>query len=306
MQKITLCDTMNHATPILREWAEGFIGLGYETYYLPKEYCPTYLDSIEEMDLLVYAGPNLSILQQMETLKRRYPNMKIIGASSEWNDEFILFKDIIDFFIGAIDLHSTIKQQFKNNGYDWYNVPLAARQDFFYKQDIKKTHDACFIGNLSHGYRYEDKYLYPILDNSKYKCILGGMTYKNYVTGFIPYETHNAIRNQTKINLNFHVPYQIPGKGEFPSRSDCNQSVFNIALSGNFQLCDHPLALDYFKGNVVIGNEENWLELFEYYLNNDQEREELAYNARQICLKEHTWLARMEEFIILTKKHYEK
>jgi spore maturation protein CgeB len=216
-----------------------------------------------------------------------------------------MFKDIVDFFVGAIDFHPSVKKQFNENGFEWYNIPLAANHKFFNKLSLPKIYDACFIGNLSHGYRYEDKYLYPILDNPQYKCLLGGMTYKNYTTGFIPYEKHNPIRNQTKINLNFHVPYQIPGKGEFPDRSDCNQSVFNIALSGNFQLCDHPLALEYFKGNVVVGDENNWLELFEYYLNNEQEREELAYNARQICLEEHTWLARMKEFIILIKKHYD-
>jgi spore maturation protein CgeB len=135
---------------------------------------------------------------------------------------------------------------------------------------------------------------------------LGGMTYKSYNQGFVPYEMHNQIRNQTKINLNFHVPYQHPGLGEYPDRSDCNQSVFNIALSGNFQLCDHPLALEYFKGNVILGNEDNWLELFEYYLHNEQEREEKAYNAMLIAQNEHTWKARMEQFMNILENHYEK
>jgi spore maturation protein CgeB len=304
-QKIVCCDTINHATPILLEWAYGLGDLGYDVKYLPIPQ-HSILEINEEVDLLIYAGIQNHQIIEFEQFKKKYPNTIIIGAYSDWNPNYINFKNIVDFFIGAIDSYPSVEKQYNENGFTWYPIALAANQKFFYKEEQSKIYDSCFIGNLSHGYRYEDKYLYPILNNEKYKCFLGGMTYKNYNTGFIPYEDHNIIRNQTKINLNFHVPYQIPGKGEFPDRSDCNQSVFNIALSGNFQLCDHPLALEYFKGNIVIGNEENWLELFEYYLNNDQEREELAYNARQICLKEHTWLARMEEFIILTKKHYEK
>ena len=305
MQKIILCDTINHPTPILLEWSYGLQDLGYEVSYLPIPQ-HSILEIDEDVDILIYAGIQLNNLNEFEQFKLKFPTIKIIGASSEWDLNYIKFKHVVDFFVGAIDFHPSIKQQYKENGFEWYNIALAANHILFNKTETPKIYDACFIGNLSHGYRYEDKYLYPILDNPKYKCFLGGMTYKEYKTGFIPYDQHNIIRNQTKINLNFHVPYQHEGLGSYPDRIDCNQSVFNIALSGNFQLCDHKLAGEYFKGNVVIADESNWLELFNYYLNHKQEREELAYNARQICLKEHTWLSRMKEFITIVKKHYEK
>ncbi len=303
MQKIILCDTINHATPILLEWSLGLQDLGHEVFYLP---IPNHsiLEIQEEVDLLVYAGIPGHLLGEFEQFKKNYPNTKIIGASSEWNPDYLKFKGIVDFFVGAIDHCPTTKRLYNLNGFQWYNIPLAANHMLFSKVEMPKIYDTCFIGNLSHGYRGEDRFLYPIFDNPRYNCFLGGMTYGKYQYGFVPYPEHNVIRNQTKININFHVPYQKPGMGEFPDRSDCNQSVYNIALSGNFQLCDHPLALEYFEGFVVVGDENNWLELFEYYLHNDQKREEMAYNAQQVCIKKHTWLQRMKEFLILVDNHY--
>ena len=69
--------------------------------------------------------------------------------------------------------------------------------------------------------------------------------------------------------------YQIKNKGSIKDkppyqldRDDCNQSVFNIALSGNFQLCDHPTASKLFKNNIVFADESDWDEKFSYFLHN--------------------------------------
>ena len=67
--------------------------------------------------------------------------------------------------------------------------------------------------------------------------------------------------------------------------NDLNQSTHNIALSGNFQLCDHPSVLEIYQGNIPVADKDNWLEMFEYYLNKEQEREELAYYAKLIAQK---------------------
>lgn len=301
IQKIVLCDTINHPTPILLEWGYGLSDLGYGVKYLPvPNYSILQLD--EEVDLLVYAGINERLVDEFIEFKRRQPKAKIVGASDHWKDCYRNLKGVVDFFIGALERVPQVAKQFRENGFAYYNVPLAANHRLFRKVDAPKTYDACFIGNLSHGYRGEDYFLYPILD--RYNCFLGGMTYKNYTLGFVPYQQHNLIRNQSAVNLNFHVPYQKPGRGEPVDRVDCNQSVFNIALSGNFQLCDHPLVLEYFKGNVILGDESNWLELFNYYLNTPIEREERAYQAMLIAQQEHTWVARMKQFINLLNAHY--
>jgi len=301
MKKIILCDSTMHPTPILKGWCLGLLDLGHDASFLP---IPQYsiLDINEEVDILIYPFITENHIPQFETFKKRYPNTKIIGCRDQWDPSYFKLKGIVDFFVAALDDTPSLRKEYKENGFDLYNIPLAGNDKLFFKSNQEKQFDACWIGNLSHGYRSEDKFLYPILD--KYKCFLGGITYKEYKHGFIPYNTHNPIRNQSKINLSFHVPYQKPNRGKFYDRVDCNQSVFNIALSGNFQLCDHPLVTDYFKGNVVLGNEDNWLELFEYYINNEKEREELAYNAMIIAKKEHTWKKRMEQFINILELHY--
>jgi hypothetical protein len=305
LYNIVLCDTIHHPTPILKEWSYGLDDLGHKTTYLPiPESSLSQVDG--ECDILIYAGIPVEKLQEFEEFKKRYPNSIVIGATDHWKNGYEHFKGIVDFFIGCFESIPNVKKTFNDNGFDYHNVPLAANHKLFYKQNSEKVYDSCFIGTFSHGYRFEDKFLYPILDNPNYRNFLGGVNYNGYSNGFVPYHEHNNIRNQTKINLNFHVPYQKPNMGEPIDRVDCNQSVFNIALSGNFQLCDHPLVVDYFKGNVVLGDETNWLELFEYYLNNDKEREELAYNAMIIAQNEHTWVSRMSNFIELIEKDYGK
>lgn len=300
VQKITLCDTINHPTPILLEWGCGLTDLGYDVSYLPvPQYSISQLD--QEVDLLIYAGIALEHLSEFEAFKKKHPSTTIVGAIDHWKSDYVKFIGVVDYFIGALDQNPHVKSLFNKNGFEYHNIPLAANHRLFCKMDLPSVYDACFIGNLSHGYRGEDRFLYPILD--KFNCFLGGMTYGKYSHGFIPYNEHNIIRNQSTINLNFHVPYQKPGRGEYPDRVDCNQSVFNIALSGNFQLCDHPLALDYFKGNVVVGDEENWLDLFDYYLHHQQEREEKAYQAMKIAQEEHTWIVRMKQFMKLNENY---
>lgn len=303
MKKFLICDSISHPTPILRGWAYGLMDLGYKVDFLP---IPQYsiLSTIDDYDVLIYPFIEEKHLSMFETYKTQHPNTKIIGCRDEWDGNYLKFKDIINFFVAALDSTPTVKAKYNKNGFNFYNIPLAGNNKLFYKTQEKKIYDACFIGTLAHGYRKEDKFLYPILD--KYNCFLGGMNYKNYTKGFIPYENHNPIRNQSEININFHYDYQIKGKGSIEDkpqyqldRDDCNQSVFNIALSGNFQLCDHPTASKLFKNNIVFADESDWGEKFSYFLHNKQEREELAYNAMVIAQKEHTWEKRMEQFVKL-------
>jgi spore maturation protein CgeB len=305
IRKIILCDTNQHPTPILLEWSYGLIDLGYEVLFQPINQ-GSILDINDDYDVLVYAGVPIEKLYEFELFKKRHPNTIIIGATDHWKFGYEKFKTIIDFFIGCFESIPDVKETFNKNGFNYYNIPLAGNHRLFKKIETNKIYDSSFIGTFSHGYRFEDKFLYPILNDDKYKSFLGGVKYGEYQQGFIPYEQHNLIRNQTKVNLNFHVPYQKPNMGIPLNRVDCNQSVFNIALSGNFQLCDHPLIIDYFKGNVILGDESNWLDLFEYYLNNTNEREELAYNAMLIAKNEHTWISRMEQFINILKNNYDK
>ena len=123
------------------------------------------------------------------------------------------------------------------------------------------------------------------------------MQYNNLGVPFLPYDQANIIRNSSTININFHYDYQRLNEGTPADRVDLNQSVYNIALSGAFQICDHPLVSDLFNGSIIVADSSHWPELIEYYLHHDIERNALAKRSYEIAIEKHTWKARMQEFL---------
>lgn len=298
---IALFDTINHPTPILREWAIGFLDLGHKVKYYPIEYNTIISCADEEFDLIVYVGKMIE--SEFEYVRKKFSNTKIVCATDVAHEYYKNFTGLIDFFITTRHSSRTLEKNMKSLGFKIYNIPLAGNDRLFYPTNIQKEYDLCFIGTLAHGYRKEDKYLYPFLDNSKYNTFLAGMTYKNKGIQHLPYEKSNFIRNKSKININFHFDFQIDGLGEEKDRIDLNQSVYNIALSGGFQICDHPLVKEVFQDSIVVANEKNWIEVVDHYINTPQEREHFSQRSYEIALKEHTWKIRMKQFLSMLEEN---
>lgn len=299
--KIAIFDTNTHPTPILKEWGYGFLDLGHEVDFYPIQQYNITICLNQEYDLIVYVGdmnPDL-----FEQVKKNNPTVKIVCAADQIQPHFYQFKGLVEFFITTQHECPDLVKQFNDIGFTLYHIPLAGNNHLFYPTDLEKHYDVCFIGTLGHGYRSEDIFLYPLLDNPKYKCYLAGMRYKQYNIPFLPYDQANQIRNLSKVNINFHVAYQHRGKGNPIDRVDLNQSVYNIALSGAFQICDHELAYELFDDSIVLGNVDNWQELVEYYINNDLERNKLAKQSYEIAISKHTWKVRMTEFLEILKNH---
>ena len=299
--KIAVFDTIQHPTPILREWAVGFTDLGHDVdFYAIQHHNITSCLNIP-YDLIIYVG-NMNPAD-FDRVKEINPDVKIICAADQILPIYSKFIGLVDFFITTQHECPALTKKFNEIGFALYNIPLAGNEHLFYPLVSDKEYDVCFIGTLGHGYRGEDKYLYPLLDNPNYNCYLAGMRYRNYNVPFLPYSEANMIRNRTKVNINFHVSYQHPGQGNPIDRVDLNQSVYNIALSGGFQICDHTLAYDLFNGSVILGNVDNWCELVDYYIHNDQERMKLAHRSYEIAKEKHTWKVRMSEFLEILDNH---
>jgi glycosyltransferase involved in cell wall biosynthesis len=297
--KIAVFDTLYHPTPILKEWAVGFSDLNHDVDFYGIQH-HTILSCLDKFyDIIVYVG-DLNITH-FEQVKQNNPNVTIVYSIDSMQPHYVQYKHVIDFFITTQHGYSELDEQFKNAGLDLYSIPLAGNNHLFYPTDSPNEYDVCFIGTLAHGYREEDKYLYPFIE--KYKFFLAGMTYKHHGIPFLDYSQANAIRNQTAININFHYDYQRLNEGNPLGRVDLNQSVYNIALSGGFQICDHPLVSELFEGAVVVAPAEHWPELIEYYLNNHEERKALAKKSYDIAIKNHTWKVRMQEFLQIVEKH---
>ena len=115
-----------------------------------------------------------------------------------------------------------------------------------------------------------------------------------------PYIFHtqiNEIYNSTKVNINFHYWDQKCQIKDPQTRIDFNGRVFEIALAGGFQLCDHPFIKDYFGEGIVSSSPELWEETFDFYLNNDNARNDLVIKAQKVALENHTWKSRMQQLV---------
>ena len=289
--KIAVFDSYGSPNPILFEWAAGFIALGHEcdSYDLAHHSISSCLN--KEYDIVFLVGP----LNPAELAKfcQNSPKTKIVYACDQWMP---FLRDCRPFIAHLISIQSD-SPPFKNKcleeGFLFDYVPLCGSEFSFFPIDCEKTIDVGFVGSLAHGSRGEQKYLYPILDNPKYSTFLGGMTYKGRGAAFIPYKEVNAIRNTFKVSLNFHTDYQ-KNSG---IRLDLNQSVYNIALSGVLQICDHPLTKEVFRGSIVVPSDEDWVDAVDYYVNHPDEGQILANKAREIALQEHTLVVRMTQLL---------
>jgi hypothetical protein len=291
--KIAVFDTNNHPTPILKEWGYGFLDLGHEVDFYATEWHTISACVNKPYDLIVYVG-NINV-HEFELVKQQNSNVKIVVAADSIQPNFYQLKGLIEFFITTQHSCPSLVKQFADIGFDLKHVPLAGNNHLFYPITTVHQHDICFIGTLAHGYREEDKYLYPFI--KKYNFFLAGMQYQNFGVPFLAYDQANDIRNKSKININFHYDYQRLGEGTPADRVDLNQSVYNIALSGAFQICDHPLVSELFNDSIIVADSKQWPELIEYYLHHDAERNTLAKRSYDIAIKNHTWKARMAEFL---------
>ena len=307
IKKIVCCDTIHHLTPILRGWYYGFYDLGYECSYLP---IPQYsiLDLQEAPDLIIYAGVKPSHLPMFKAFREKYPECIVVGTTAAFYSSYSDMQGYVDHFVTLLDSAPYMDESFKTIGYDLIHTPLAGNNHLFYpiSDASTKIYDMCFIGGLSHGDRGEHTYLYPLLDDPNNKCYLAGMSYKHHGGFMLPYEKANEIRNATKVNINFHFPYQKLGEGDPADRVDLNQSVYNIALSGQFQLCDHALVEMLFGDSIPLASKEDWMDAFNYFKKNQDEAAFLAKKAYNIAINNHTWKARMNAFLTKIKKLHEK
>lgn len=112
-------------------------------------------------------------------------------------------------------------------------------------------------------------------------------------------EASNLIFNASRINLNLHSSPWTDGVN--PLGDYLNPRCFELAGAGTFQLVDErrDLGACFASGSEL----ETYADLAEcrkkilYYRERDDERREIAANARQRALAEHTYRHRMEEAV---------
>jgi len=297
---ILIYEDWNHFIPTGYSWAKGLLKNYHKVSHYNqssielKNITDTNFDLIFLFDVPVWD----EFKYQLDEFKNKSPHTKIIGVGFP-HPKYFKFKDFIDGWIMNVYKYESATKIFNDMGYKSYNVSLASHKDLFFNRfDLPKKYDISFVGQLGihgHGYKKEDKYLYPFLDDDKYNCITYGFKYKNIKRTHILYNEINDIYNLTKVNLNFHYSNQMAM--DETDKIDFNGRVFDIALSSNFQLVDHPYISKIFDSFKIIGNETNWKKLADYYIEHDEEAMSIAIKIKEEALKKHTWKHRMNDLI---------
>lgn len=299
MRNVVVYEKFDHFVPTGNGWAEGFEELGYNVEKISSLNKSIYDLSVRDtpIDIFVLFGNDVSNVNKLKELKSK-KNCKIIYVIFGFEEYFKDLRETVDLWVEHIYKHDIIEDLFGYEKMKFKLVPLGSSTKLFYPTNESSLdryeYDVNFIGQFCHGNRNEETYLFPIIN----KC------YKGFYSGFqhngvnYPYVNHtdlNKIYNKTKVNLNFHYPHQKTQSMMIINEYlEFNGRTFEIPMSQNFQLCDHPHIVEFFGEGIVYADKSDWFDKFEYYVKNDNERAQLEKIARENCLKNHSWKCRME------------
>lgn len=293
--KILVTETFLHFLPNGFGWIEGFQDLGHEAYGL-QSHVNSINDIDEKLDMIIFMGTHTMKYEDIVKFKDAWPNTVLVAVCAKFEESYVSYKPYINFWVEHNYKHSISDKLFEEAGMKLIHVPLASSPKLFSKLNTSKEYDVSFIGqfgeNRGHGYREQDIYLDPIIK----------LPLKGFYAGFYQYpnvslNSLNLAYNHTKINLNFHYPNQKLESEDINNYIDFNSRVFDIPMSGNFQICDHPYLGELFEDGLKCTSKEDWVDTVKYYLNNEEERLILAKKAHEECLLKHTWKSRMSEFL---------
>lgn len=185
-------------------------------------------------------------------------------------------------FINDIDLYAVtdslkvVSYLNKNNtkAFFWYT---QYKQDFFKLDDRLKTDDVIFYGGSQNRMEYLNYIEENNINLSKYG--------RGFHSDFTPIKTLNKLINRSKIGLSLNfVQKEREWKNKyFNDFNNCKQvkgKNLEIPLCGTFLLAEYLKDLDELYVNkkeaVFFEDKKEMIELIKYYLENNEEREQIA------------------------------
>lgn len=289
----------NHFIPTGKSWYKGLVQNQKKVYQLNHNHLLTNLD--EKMDVVVYFDLptnhiDINILRKFKNENRDTTIVGIVG--DKFKPIFNEYKECIDVWVSMMYSFKSLEKTFDQNGIKLHFIPLAADHEIFFPTNSEKFYDVSFVGqfgNTGHGYRHEDKYLYPILDIEEIKAFTAGFKYRNCDNNhYVNHGALNDIYNKTKVNLNFHYDHQ-----KTDDRIDFNGRTYEIAMSGNVQLCDHPKCREIFDNHIPYSTMDEWMTYFKVAYNDYKFGNTRSTLVRDYFVEKHSWKTRMKTFIDL-------
>ncbi|BCX15612.1 MAG: hypothetical protein KatS3mg097_504 [Candidatus Parcubacteria bacterium] len=189
---------------------------------------------------------------------------------------FICDKVMVKSFDIVFVAQKEYVEKFKKYNQHVYWLSLACDPDWHSKQNLEKIYDVAFIGQMGRGWRRK------LLINLK----------KDFPNSFISSadcKDIGKIYSQAKIVVNYNV------------NNDINMRVFEALCSGNLLLTNkikdngfNELFEDRKHLVVYNGTYRDLKEKIKYYLENEEEREKMAENGRNLALSLHTYQQRAD------------
>jgi hypothetical protein len=314
LNEIFIRDTVHHPQPSGMLFYRGFKKRGDNVMYLPLEQkinlnqIDYNYDSNKTTILIDYTNilNNPNHIKELEYFKLKNNNSKIFLSAylpfktdgpEKIDERFYAYKGLVDGVFNTVISFPYAEELFTKIGLKYMAIPFAMDPYYDEKYFVKyQIHDVGFIGSTIEGNRFLDIWYEPLKDRKDiFKYFSGFNEYPG-----VKFEDTNMLFQQTKINLNPHYAHQfgIPNDTyKFGPVFDFNARTFSLAGLGCFQLNNHPYMKKYFGDDIPVFDKNNFMELFEYYLKNEDERIKVTNKIQEITLKKHTMENRIKQLL---------
>ena len=314
LNEIFIRDTVHHPQPSGMLFYRGFKKRGDNVMYLPLEQkinlnqIDYNYDSNKTTILIDYTNilNNPNHIKELEYFKLKNNNSKIFLSAylpfktdgpEKIDERFYAYKGLVDGVFNTVISFPYAEELFTKIGLKYMAIPFAMDPYYDEKYFVKyQIHDVGFIGSTIEGNRFLDIWYEPLKDRKDiFKYFSGFNEYPG-----VKFEDTNMLFQQTKINLNPHYAHQfgIPNDTyKFGPVFDFNARTFSLAGLGCFQLNNHPYMKKYFGEDIPVFDKDNFMDLFNYYLKNEDERIKISKKMQKITLKEHRMENRIKQLL---------
>ncbi len=198
---------------------------------------------------------------------------------------------------------------FKKNKIQAEYLKLAFEPEILnYLKKEENQYPITFVGSFSKYHLEFIDILEEVIKKFPESVFIWGYGIENIKSDLIKKRYQGEAFGLDMYNILYNSQITINRHADFAKEYANNMRLFEATGTGAFLITDYKKNLnDLFKTGVEVEDYNNVEELnnkIEYFLKNDKERIEIAYNGQQKTLKEHTYEKRMQELVEIIKKYY--
>ncbi|MBQ8750449.1 MAG: glycosyltransferase family 1 protein [Alphaproteobacteria bacterium] len=187
--------------------------------------------------------------------------------------------DELQFYDALAVASKPYTEKLKRKGFKAYYVPQFTNTDIFYrnpKDELKS--EVLFVGT-KRQYGSADMALKHNIPITIYGPAWGGVSKKEYINN----EELHKYYSSAKIVLNDH-------REDMRTNGFINNRVYDVTATGTLLISDYMPEIEEAYGDSIpmYKTEEELIELINYYLTHDKERQDKAQRAQEITLKNFT------------------